>query len=149
MKLDGKWVIGRRERVDLPDLGLMHIPSKVDTGAYSCAIHAEAIKVEEEDGKKTLKALLIGHNWEGFHGDWQRFEQWEQREIKNSFGQSEVRFVIKTRVSLFGESFRVDFTLSDRKKMTYPILLGRRLLKKGFLVDVEQVDVSKNYLEKS
>lgn len=70
----------------------------------------------------------------------------KERTIKNSFGARESRFVIKTRIQLFGRKFKTEFTLSDRGKMTYPVLLGRRALYDRFIVDVTETDLS--YKEK-
>lgn len=139
-----KRTIGRRERIDLPELNLQHIPAKVDTGAYSCSIHAEEIKISLENGQEFLDVMLIGANWEGFRGQWQRFEKWKQKKVKNSFGNAELRYMFRTTIRLFGQDYQTDFTLSNRERMTYPILLGRKFLKNRFIVDVSEVDLVKN-----
>jgi hypothetical protein len=50
--------------------------------------------------------------------------------------------VIKTKITIFGKKIRTEFSLANRRKMRYPILLGRKLLNKRFLVDVSQKDLS-------
>ena len=58
--------------------------------------------------------------------------------VRSSNGIVEKRFVISTKVVIFGRSFDTEFTLRDREKMNYPILLGREFLRQGFLVDVRE-----------
>jgi len=67
-----------------------------------------------------------------------------KREIKNSFGQVEERYIIKTKLLLFDELFDIELSLTDRSRMVYPVLLGRKLLFNHFIVDVTQTDLSYN-----
>ncbi|NJM15081.1 MAG: hypothetical protein HC896_06645 [Bacteroidales bacterium] len=53
--------------------------------------------------------------------------------IRNSFGEEEERFVIKTKVKIFGKIYYTEFTLANRQEMRYPILLGKNFWKAGFL----------------
>ena len=62
--------------------------------------------------------------------------------MKNSFGESEERFVVQTNIVLFGEEYPIHLSLGQRGDMTYPILIGRRLLNKRFIVDPSQKNVS-------
>jgi hypothetical protein len=139
-KLHKKLIIGRTDVIDFPDLGLSNVRAKVDTGAYTSAIHCYKVSVVK--GKITF--YLPAHRNEKH----QKFttEQFELKAIKNSFGQTEKRYVIKTRVVLFGKTFKTEFSLADREQMRYPVLLGRKLLRNRFLVDVSLENVS--YSEK-
>ena len=65
-----------------------------------------------------------------------------QRTIQNSFGVAEKRYVIKTKIVLFGRKIRAEFTLADREQMRYPVLLRRKLLRNRFIVDVAQKNLS-------
>ncbi|WP_332911449.1 RimK/LysX family protein [Algoriphagus boritolerans] len=65
--------------------------------------------------------------------------------MKNSFGQAEVRYLIVTKIKIAGETFSAEFTLSDRSNMKNSILLGRKILRDKFLVDVNKVNLSKAY----
>ena len=69
-------------------------------------------------------------------------EHFELKAVKNSFGQTEMRYVIKTKVTLFGKTFKTEFSLADRQQMRYPVLLGRKLLRNRFIVDVSLENVS-------
>jgi hypothetical protein len=129
-------VIGRTDSVDFPDLGLTDVRAKIDTGAYTSSIHCYNIKLVKEK----LVFYLPAHKGEKR----KRFvaKAFELKSIKNSFGQTEMRYVIKTRIVIFGKAFQAEFSLADREKMRYPVLLGRKLLRNRFLVDVALEDLS-------
>ncbi|MFN8347680.1 MAG: RimK/LysX family protein [Spirosomataceae bacterium] len=131
-----KRVIGRTDIIDFPELALTNVRAKVDTGAYTSAIHC--YKIRAVKGKITF--YLPAHRSEKH----QKFttEKFELKAIKNSFGQTEMRYVIKTKVVLFGKTYKTEFSLADREQMRYPVLLGRKLLRNRFLVDVSLENVS-------
>ncbi|MEP2667795.1 MAG: RimK/LysX family protein [Cyclobacteriaceae bacterium] len=133
-------ILGRSDRVDLPGLGLTDIHAKIDTGAYTSSLHCSSAKLV--DGK--LEFVLLDEEHPEFTGMKFTFDEYDQREIKNSFGQAELRFIIKTTVKIHGRTFRTQFSLSDRDNLKFPILLGRRVLKNRFLIDVSKQDVSFN-----
>ena len=54
MSIKVKLLIGRREKVSFPDLHLLGINAKVDTGAYTTALHCHEIEVRPEGGKDVL-----------------------------------------------------------------------------------------------
>ncbi|WP_026950920.1 ATP-dependent zinc protease family protein [Algoriphagus mannitolivorans] len=141
----GAKIIGRKEKITLPELGLNLVWAKIDTGAYTSSLHAEEIRLEEKDGKTVLKfqALLPGH--QKFSGKTLEFEKFREKKVKNSFGQTEVRFLIETKIQLAGETFRAEFTLTDRSSMKNSILLGRKILRGKFLVDVSKINMGKPY----
>ncbi len=143
-----KKVIGRKEKISLPELGLKLVWAKIDTGAFTSSLHAENIREEVVDGKKVLlfEALMPGHK--DFTGTTLRFEDYREKTVKNSFGQAETRFLIQTQFRLAGEAFFAEFTLSDRSSMKNSILLGRKILQGRFLVDVTRVNLSKVYRKK-
>lgn len=135
--------IGRKDRIDLPELGLKDIKAKVDTGAFTSAIHcAEYAQGEDEQGPY-LEFVLFDKKHPAYTGIKHKVRDFTQRVIKSSFGDKERRSIIRTKVLLFGEEFPIEFSLSDRKKMKFPILIGRKFLMKGnFVVEVNQYDLS-------
>lgn len=133
-------ILGRSDRVDLPGLGLTDIHAKIDTGAYTSSLHCSSAKLV--DGK--LEFVLLDEEHPEFTGMKFTFDEYDQREIKNSFGQAELRFIIKTTVRIHGRTFKTQFSLSDRDNLKFPILLGRRVLKNRFLIDVSKQDISFN-----
>jgi len=131
-------ILGRSDRVDLPGLGLSNIHAKIDTGAYTCSLHCSFVRVEEG----VLQFVLLDAEHPEFTGMKFYFKHFTQREIKNSFGEAELRYVIKTTVTIHGKTIRAEFSLSDRDKLRFPVLLGRKILRKRFLIDVTEKDLS-------
>ncbi len=135
-----KQIIGMTDLVDFPDLGLFDIQAKVDTGAFTSALHCKDVRVIRSGLKRKLSFWLIDKT--GLPARKFRSDQFSQRMIKNSFGVAELRYVIQTRIVLFGRTIRAEFTLADREQLKNPVLLGRKLLRNRFLVDVSQKNLS-------
>lgn len=120
--------IGRAEKIEFPEAGLTNVPAKVDTGAFSSSVWATNIR--EEDG--ILYFCLLDSTKE------LSTDKFEMLDIENSFGHSEVRYGVKLWVVVKGRKVRTIFSLADRSNKTYPVLLGRKLLRRKFIVDVSQ-----------
>lgn len=131
-------IIGRSDRVDLPGLGLSDIHAKIDTGAYTSSLHCHHAIVK--DG--VLEFILLDEEHPEFTGTKFSFKEFTQREIKNSFGEAEARYIIKTTVRILKRTIKTEFSLSNRGSMKFPVLLGRKTLRKKFIIDVSQKDVS-------
>ena len=131
-------ILGRYDRVDLPELGLYNIHAKIDTGAYTCSLHCH--KAEIVDGK--LEFILLDEEHPEFTGMKFIFEKFEKRNIKNSFGEVEKRFVIETSITIFEEVITTKFSLSNRGSLKFPILIGRKILRNRYLIDVKKKNVS-------
>lgn len=146
-------VIGRAEKIDLRDFGLMNVPAKIDTGADTSSLWVSNVK-EKKDG---LHFVLFGPGSPYYTGVEQVFSapDYELTRVANSFGQKELRYKVKLRITLKERQIRATFTLADRSQKIYPILIGRRLLHRKFLVDVtggnamkEDEDRKKRILER-
>jgi hypothetical protein len=133
-------ILGRSDRVDLPGLGLYNIHAKIDTGAYTSSLHCSSAEVV--DGK--LQFVLLDEEHPEFTGMKFVFKKFEQREIKNSFGEAELRYVIKTKVKIYDHTIKAEFSLSNRGSLKFPVLLGRRILRNRFYIDVTKKDLSYN-----
>jgi hypothetical protein len=142
-----KKIIGRRERITLPEWGLKNVTGKIDTGAYTSSIHCDYVEEKEEDGKMVLFFKVLEPSDKKYNGKLIRSESYSQKKVKNSFGQAEVRYKVTTKVIMFGVEFDAEFTLTDRSKMRNPILLGRKMLIGRFIVDVQEVNLSKKSLK--
>ena len=133
-------IIGWRERVGLPDLGLDAIAAKIDTGARTSALHASRIRTFEDDG------VL----WVEFHPEHERLEDsrlcWlpvhDRRSITNTSGVPEERVIIRTRLRIATHTLRVEVSLSDRSDMSFPIIIGRSALRRARLL----VDSGRSWL---
>lgn len=132
-------IIGCVDKVDLPSFELNDVPVKIDTGADTSTIHCHKVK-EVVDGDKTYLSFHV------LDGDEEhRVYEYTTTKITNSFGQSEERYRIKTSIKIFNRVYNSFVcTLSNRSKMSYPILLGKRFLNKRFIVDVSKKDLSFN-----
>ena len=125
-------IIGRREYVNFPLLNIEHVEAKIDTGAYTCAIDCNHIELKKEGDKNILSFRL-------FNNETYYVEDFTRKKIKNSFGEMEERYIIKTLISIGRKRIKTTISLSDRGNMRYPVLLGRRLLKGKFIVDVNLI----------
>lgn len=137
-----KPVIGRSEKIGLPQFGLKNVEAKIDTGAYGSSMHCSLINVVTENGKKMLKVIPLRYTDKPYRGEAFLFPYSEKKKIKNSFGKVEERYVVKTAVRIFGRDISTEFSLTDRTNMKFSILLGRKFLKKNFVVDVSLKDRS-------
>jgi len=131
-------ILGRYDRVDLPELGLYDIHAKIDTGAYTCSLHCH--RAEVVDGK--LEFILLDQEHPEFTGMKFVSTNFEERDIKNSFGEVEKRFVIVTSITIFEEVIATEFSLSNRGSLKFPILIGRKILRNRFLIDVTKKNLS-------
>jgi len=127
-------VLGWREWVALPDLGIPHIKAKVDTGARTSALHAFYLAPFRRKGVAMIRFGV--HPYQG------RREAVEvtvpvadRRWVTDSGGHREYRFVIETSVALAGHVWPVEMTLTNRDTMKFRMLLGRTALMDRFTVD--------------
>ncbi len=141
-KLDTKKLIGRKDKVDFPKMRLYDIDAKIDTGAYTSAIHCHNIKISEKDHVKYVTFNLLDPSHPNYNEKRFRVPLHTKRRIKSSIGKSEERCIIKTLITLFGEKLEIELSLTDRSEMEYPVLIGRKLLKKGYVVDISKSDLS-------
>jgi len=132
-----KTIIGRTEKVNIPQLGLFNIPAKIDTGAYRGSIHATDIKEVDESGVKILKFKLFDETHSEYKDKNYSFNNYKIHKFKAATVDSHNRFVIPVIMEIAGKKIDIELSLNDRKEMRNPILLGRRSLKKHFLIDVD------------
>ncbi|PZR21361.1 MAG: hypothetical protein DI538_29690 [Azospira oryzae] len=118
-------------------MGLYDLHAKVDTGAYTCCLHCS--KAEIVNGQ--LEFVLLDEEHPEFTGMKFVFRKFKQREIRNSFGESELRYIIKTTIKIFDRRIRAEFSLSNRGSLKFPVLLGRKILRNRFLIDVTKKDL--------
>ncbi|ASJ91527.1 ATP-dependent zinc protease [Porphyrobacter sp. CACIAM 03H1] len=124
-------VVGWRELVDLPGLGLAGIPAKIDTGARTSSLHADVLEDFRREGERFVRfAVDWGgqrHFCEAIHVD--------VRGITSSNGEQQTRFVIKTPLTIGNLTFRAEISLADRSQMQFPMLIGRTALRRRMVVD--------------
>ena len=124
-------MIGWREWVSLPELGVPWIKAKVDTGAKSSSVHAWDIELDDDVVRFNLHPLqddesiviaavapLVEH-----------------REVRSSNGEVDVRPVIRTPAVVRGQRFDIELSLTSRDEMGFRMLLGRSAMRRRFIVD--------------
>jgi len=127
--------IGWREWVALPDLGIREIKAKVDTGADNSSLHAFDIERYEEHGLTMVRFKIHPRQRKRKPSIDCAAEVVGERKVKNPGGRSEVRPVIRTRLLVAGEEIEALVNLTTRDEMTFRMLLGRRTLRKKFVID--------------
>ena len=141
-----KIIIGRSELLTFVGSEAINVPAKADTGAYRSATHAINIVVDENNVLSF--DLLGGHPVCGAMSHRVVAESYTKVWIANSFGEREERYEVKLKVKLGPKVFHAQFTLADRSKKIYPILIGRKLLSHRFLVDSAESSVNRVELKK-
>lgn len=128
-------VVGWREWVCLPQLGITEIKAKIDTGARTSALHAFSLQPFTENGKNKLRFSIhpLQHNNE--HVITCVADVIDKRIVTDSGGHEEERFVIETVITIAGQTWPIEITLTERENMLFRMLLGRRALRKRFIVN--------------
>ncbi len=132
--LENPKILAAFEEISFPELDMMNITAKIDTGAYSGAIHCTKIHEAKEDGQKVLYFSPFD-NPELI----KKTTHYNKRTVRSSNGTSQKRYFIDTSVIIKGITYPIHISLADRSDMRWPVLIGRRFLKNNeFLVDVRR-----------
>jgi hypothetical protein len=129
-------LIGRKERVSFPSWDLHRVRAKVDTGAYSSALHVASYELIGSDRGTSVRMVVCLSRRHP-----ERVLRIEEPVVKmvkvrNSFGDETFRPLIEPVVRLGHVTRRVRLTVTDRSKMRCRMLLGRQAIAGLFLVDV-------------
>ena len=125
-------VIGWKESIDLPDLGVKNMLAKADTGARSSALDVKNI-VELRDGYISFDIVLDRKDRSRTKSVVAKISH--QKHVRSSNGQEHERYFIKTSIRIGAKLKEVEFSLVSRKAMVCRILMGRKALENDFLVD--------------
>lgn len=128
-------IIGWREWVTLPVLGISDVKAKIDTGARSSALHAfeieriawddcPAVRFKVHPIQRNTAVTIVAEA-----------ELLEERPVRSSNGEIEVRPTIRTDVELGGQCWAIELTLTNRDAMGFRLLLGRQTIRDRFLID--------------
>jgi hypothetical protein len=128
-------VIGWREWVGLPDLGIDRIKAKVDTGARSSSLHAYEIVEFELNGSTWVRFKVYPVQRRASEVVETKAKVLEFRRIRSSNGKVQKRPVIVTNIDLLDITWPVELTLANRDEMGFRLLLGREAFRRRFLVD--------------
>lgn len=137
-----KITIGRIDKADFPEFQLREIDVKVDSGAYTSSIHCANIEETSDKGTPFIKFTLLDEEHPFYNQKEFSTKNFTKKFVKSSNGLAEERFVIRTKIFIFNETFDISLTLSQRSEMKYPILLGRKFLNKKFIIDTSKKNIS-------
>ena len=128
-------LIGWREWVDLPDLGIREIKAKIDTGARSSSLHAYDIEEFLRDGQTYVRFKVHPKQRNSREVVETEAAVLEYRRVRSSSGKSTKRPVIVTTVKALGRAWRIEVTLANRDVMGFRMLLGREAIRRRMVVD--------------
>lgn len=130
-----KLVLGWREWLGFPELGIPQIKAKVDTGARTSCLHAFLVEPFERNGVAWVRFGI--HPQQRNTVEEVRCEALikDQRTVRDSGGHEEQRFVIETLATIGTKEHRIEVTLTDRDSMKFRFLLGRTALRGHYVVD--------------
>lgn len=126
-------VIGRSEKISFVEFGFTRVPAKIDTGAKTSAVWATKVH-ETPEG---LEFCLFGPSSKLYTGQRHVVKQFELVTVASSIGESQERYKVRLLVKVRGKKIHAYFTLADRSRQAYPVLLGRNVLRGKFVVDVK------------
>lgn len=132
-----KMLVGALELCDLPDLEITHLNARIDTGAQTSSLHVDNIEEFEKDGEHWVSFDIHPdiHNVDTIVRRQAKIKG--RRKIKSSNAQAEKRCVIATTLVMGGRRWRIQLTLTDRREMSYLMLLGRQAMLGKMMVDPE------------
>ena len=123
-------IIGRTEKIYFPKLNEGVILAKVDTGAFSAALHVDYVKIEDCG----LKVKIENNTY--------IFNKWSELEVKSSNGKIQKRYGVKLKIQIGKKRYNIFVSLTNRKDMKFRLLIGRKFLhSNNFLVDVKKKNV--------
>lgn len=128
-------IIGWREWVSLPELGISRIKAKVDTGARTSALHAFSLKPFIDNGKHKIQFDIhpLQHNIDQVISC--MADVVDKRWVTDSGGHEEERYVIETPITIALQTWSIEITLTERENMMFRMLLGRSALRRRFIVN--------------
>ena len=137
-----KLTIGRVDKADFPEFHLQEIDIKIDSGAYTSSIHCSNIKEETIDGETFINFTLLDKKHPFYNNKEFSTKNFSKKLVKSSNGIVEERYVIKTKIYIFNKTLSLYLTLSERKEMRYPVLIGRKFLNNKFVIDTTKKNIS-------
>lgn len=115
------------------------LKAKLDTGARTSSLQADNIELFTRDGQKWVRFHMQLEDSKGKKHDLTLERRRVRRVlIKEHEGEYDSRPVVEMSFCLGDERYATQFTLVDRSRFIYPVLLGRRFLKDFAAVDASQ-----------
>jgi ribosomal protein S6--L-glutamate ligase len=127
-------ILGCIESVSLPELGVVGELAKIDTGAFSGAVHCTDIKIIR---RGALRKRVLTYKPLGNKKLATETSKFEQTKVTSATGHKQKRYIIQTTIDIAGATYPITIGLSDRSDLTRSVLIGRRFIRENnMLVDV-------------
>ncbi len=123
--------IGRSDRADFPDFDLRRINVKIDSGAYTSAIHCCKISLSE---KGELEVIFLDDKDPNYTGKIHTFKEFIKKSVRSSNGITEERFIVSTKIRFHEHLYDLNLSMTFRGDMRFPVLLGRRFLTRNHFI---------------
>jgi hypothetical protein len=149
-KVNDKQILGWREWIGFPNLGIPQVKAKVDTGARTSCLHAFLVETFEREGEAWVHFDMHPIQGNTDHVLHCEAPLLERRIIRDSGGHEEMRYVIETTVRVGDSHQLIEVTLTDRDNMKFRALLGRSAISGRYMVDCQRsyVQGKRNRLRK-
>lgn len=129
-------IIGNSTLIKVAGIG--KIPAKIDTGATISSIWASDIRLTPDNH---LEFSLFAPESPLYTGEKISVDDFKVRNVRNSTGHETIRYLVTLSTVIKGKRIRISYTLADRSRNDFPVLIGRRALNGKFLVDVSKLGV--------
>ena len=137
-------IIGSTEFVEIA--GIQKIPAKIDTGADTSAVWASSIDMDENGN---LSFVLFDQSSPLYTGEQITTLDYRIKKVRSSYGDKQIRYRVKLPITINDKTFETTFTLANRSRNHFPVLIGRHTIEDKFLVDVSRSQVPRAKLSKS
>lgn len=128
-------ILGWREWVSLPGLGIDHVKAKVDTGARTSSLHGFDVRLEKDNGADIVRFKVHPRQHDLDRVVECEAPLFDEREVRDSGGHTEMRYVIKTPIVIGEKSILAEMTLTNRDTMGFRMLIGRTTMNGHYMVD--------------
>lgn len=128
-------IVGAFETVQFPEFHSGSVTAKIDTGAYTGALHCSSIEERDVEGGKILVFVPLGSR------QIIQKDDFIIKYVRSSNGRRQKRYFISTHIIINQQSYEITLSLANRSEMKWPVLIGRRFLRQNhFLVDPMRVN---------
>lgn len=127
-------VVGWREWIALPELGIGPISAKIDSGAETSCLHALEVTTFRR-GKIEWVRFQLPASTRNASGIQRETPLLDVRQVRSSSGHLSLRPVIQTVIEMGGARWPIELTLASRESMGFRMLIGRQAIAKHCLVD--------------